>query len=77
MNAIIRWAKNKTAREMSSRKITFKINSLLALKKEKDKKDKLIQVSQKTVNNYLKEFYGKPKSLSKVFFLSDDKEKRR
>ena len=71
-DAIIRWAKNKPTSSMSCRKIAAKINRVLKLKKEFDNKGKILSVSYKTVNNILKEFYGRPKKIRKVFFLSED-----
>ena len=71
-DAIIRWAKNKPTSLMSCRKIAAKINRVLKLKKELDNKGKILSVSYKTVNNILKEFYGRPKKIRKVFFLSEE-----
>ena len=67
-DTIIRWAKNKPTSSMSCRKIAAKINRVLKLKKEFDNKGKILSVSYKTVNNILKEFYGRPKKIRKVFF---------
>ena len=38
---------------------------------------KILSVSYKTVNNILKEFYGRPKKIRKVFFLSEENIKQR
>ena len=68
-DTIIRWAKNKPTSSMSCRKIAAKINRILKLKKEFDNKGKILSVSYKTVNNILKEFYGRSKKIRKVFFV--------
>ena len=71
-DVIIRWAKNKPTSLLSCRKSAAKINRVLKLKKELDNKGKILSVSYKTVNNILKEFYGRPKKIRKVFFLSEE-----
>ena len=40
------------------------------IKKEVDKKGNQISVHYTTVNNYLKEYFGKPRKIRKVFFLT-------
>ena len=62
---------------MSTRKITAKINSLLEKRNERDKRNKPLKVCHKTISNYLREFYGKPRSLRKVFYLSEEQKKKR
>ena len=51
---------------MSCGKISHTINSIL-VKKEIKSNGKQMQISFKTVSNYLKEFYRKPKKERKVF----------
>ena len=70
-------AKNKPTSSMSCRKIAAKINRLFEQKNELDKKGKILSVSYKTVNNILKEFYGRPKKIRKVFFLSEENIKQK
>ena len=36
-----------------------------------------MKISFKTVSNYLKEIYGKPKKIRKVFYLSESQKKKR
>ena len=54
---------------MSCRKIAAKINRLFEQKNELDKKGKILSISYKNVNNILKEFYGRPKKIRKLFFV--------
>ena len=77
LNRIIRWVKNKPTSSMCFRTIAQKINSVLEKRNEVDKKGNIISVTYKTVNNILKKYFGKPKKIRKVFFLSQkDMEKR-
>ena len=46
---------------MSCRKISFMINSVLSKRNEVDDEGKPITISYRTINNYLKDYYGKPK----------------
>ena len=50
---------------------------LFWLKKRKDKKGKTLSVHFTTVNNYLKEYLGKPRKLRKVFYLSTEHVEKR
>ena len=77
IQAIIRWATNKTTSSMSSRKIASKINSILRKRNEVDKRGKPITVHYTTVNNYLKKYFGKPRRIRKVFFMSNENRKKR
>ena len=76
IRAIQRWANNKVTSSMSSRKIAGKINSILKKRKEVDIKGKPITVHFTTVNNYLKEHFGKPRKIRKVFFYQKNKKKK-
>ena len=69
---IIKWAKNKVTSQRSSRKIANMINSVLNKLNEVDRKGRPVTVHYTTVNNYLKEYYGKPRRIRKVFFLSKE-----
>ena len=74
---IQKWATNKTTSLRSSRKISYMINSVLEKKGEVDKKGKKLSIHFTTVNNYLKEYFGRPKKIRKVFYLSDIQKKNR
>jgi len=77
INRIQRWAKNQVTSSRSSRKIADMINSVLLKKGELDKKGKPISVHYTTVNNYLKEYFGTPRKIRKVFYLSESQKKKR
>ena len=51
------------------RKISFMINSVLSKRNEVDDEGKPITISYRTINNYLKDYYGKPKKIRKAFYL--------
>lgn len=61
---------------MSCLKISRIINTTLSKRKIKYK-GKQMKISFKTVSNYLKEIYGKPKNVRKVFYLSENQKKKR
>ena len=69
--------KNKTTSSMSCRKIGTMINSVLQKRNEVDSRNRPISISYKTINNYLKEYYGKPRKIRKAFYLSEDQMKKR
>ena len=77
LSKIIKWAKNRTTSAMSCRKIRFMINSVLSKRKEVDKRNKPITISYRAINNYLKEYYGKPRKIRKAFYLSEEQMKKR
>ena len=78
IDKIIKWANNKVTSLRSSRKIANMINSILLKRKEVDKKGNQITVHYTTLNNYLKEYFGKPRKIRKVFHLTkEQKEKRK
>ena len=77
INKIQRWAKNQVTSSKSSRKIADMINSVLVKRGEVDKKGKQISVHFTTVNNYLKEYFGRPRKIRKVFYLSEKQKKKR
>ena len=62
---------------MSWRKISLMINSVLSKRKEVNKRNKPITISYRTINNYLKEYYGKPRKIRKAFYLSEEQMKKR
>ena len=65
IKTIQRWALNKTTSQRSSRKIAAMINSILVKRKEFDSKGHQITIHYTTVNNYLREYYGKPRKIRK------------
>ena len=77
IQAIQKWANNKVTSQRSSRKIAAMINSVLANLKEVDKKGRPLTVHFTTVNNYLKEYFGRPRKIRKVFFLSQKQKIKR
>ena len=72
IKTIQRWAKDKVTSQRSSRKIANMINDLLLKRNELDQKGRQLSVHYTTVNNYLKEYYGKPRKIRRTFFLSKD-----
>ena len=74
---ILKWAKNKVTSQRSSRKIANMINSVLNKLNEVDRKGRPVTAHYTTVNNYLKEYNGKPRKIRKVFFLSKDQKGER
>ena len=68
---IIELAKDKTTSEMSSSAIRDLINNQL----KKDKKD--ITITKMTVCRILKEKYGTPRKVKKVFYLSKKQKEKR
>ena len=74
---IYRLASNKTTREMPAGLIAIKINEKLKRNNERNKKGKLLSISKRQVNNILKEKYGKPLKIKKVFYLNEDSKKKR
>ena len=77
VSRIIKWARNKTTSSMSCRKISSMINSILDKRKEVDQRNRPISISYRTINNYLSEYYGKPKKIRKAFYLSEEQMKKR
>ena len=53
------------------------INSILAMRKEFDSKGCQITIHYTTVNNYLREYYDKPRKIRKTFFLSNEQMQKR
>ena len=76
IDKIAKLAKNKTTSCMSCRRISRIINTAL-IKRNVRYKGKPMKISFKTVSNYLKEVYVKPKKIRKVFYLSEVQKKKR
>ena len=70
-------ASNKTTREMPGRLISIKINKMLEKDNALDKKGKLLSITKSQVNRILKEKYGKPLKIKKVFYLSEEAMEKR
>ena len=66
----------KSSSAKSSRKIEDIINSVLVKRGKLDKRGKQINVQYTTVNNYLKEYFGRPRKIRKVFYLSEKSNKK-
>ena len=62
---------------MSSKKIASILNSVFAKRKELDKNGKQLSIHFNTVCNYLREFYGKPRKIRKIFYLSKEQMMKR
>lgn len=78
IDKIVSWAKDKPTFKMSSRIIAAKLNSYFEkTKKINPRTGKIFYVSHTTINNYLKEYYGAPIKIRKVFFLSEEQKKAR
>ena len=73
---IVKLARNKTTSNMSCRKIARIINTAL-IKRNIKYRGKQLKIYFKTVSNYLREIYGKPKKIRKVFYLSEAQKKKR
>lgn len=52
------------------------VNSVLQKRNEVDSRNRPISISYKTINNYLKEYYGKPRKIRKTFYLTEDQMKK-
>ena len=77
IDEIYRLASNKTTREMPAGLIAIKINEKLKKNNELNKNGKLLSITKRQVNNILKEKYGKPLKIKKVFYLNEDSKKKR
>ena len=62
---------------MPGRLISIKINKMLEKDKIIDKKGKLLSITKSQVNRILKEKYGKPLKIKKVFYLDEDTMEKR
>ena len=74
---IYRLASNKTTREMPAGLIAIKINEKLKKNNELNKNGKLLSISKRQVNNILREKYGKPLKIKKVFYLNEESKRKR
>jgi len=74
---ILSLAKNETTSTMSGRKICSIINRELEENHIVDKNNKPVMIHKSSVCRYLKDFYGKPKRIRKVFYLSPEQIQKR
>ena len=74
---IYRLASNKTTREMPGGLIAIKINKQLKEDNILDKNGKNLSITKSQVNRILREKYGKPLKVRKVFYLNEDARKKR
>ena len=70
-------ASNKTTREMPGGLIAIKINNMLKKDNVLDKNGKLLTITKSQVNRILKEKFGKPLKVRKVFYLNETAKKKR
>ena len=68
---------NKTTREMPGGLIAIKINNMLKNDNVLDKNGKLLTITKSQVNRILKDKYGKPIKVRKVFYLNETAKKKR
>ena len=57
---------------MQGRLISIKINKMLEKDNVLDKKGKLLSITKSQVNRILREKYGKPLKIKKVFYLNEE-----
>ena len=76
INEIYRFASNRTTREMPAGLIAIKINEKLKKNNELDKNGKLLSITKRQVNNILKEKYGKPLKIKKVFIKTKNQKRK-
>ena len=62
---------------MSSRIITYKLNKLFRKRNELDCNKKTMTIHFTTINKYLREYFGKPLKIRKVFYLSNEQMAKR
>ena len=74
---IYKLASNKTTREMPGGLIAIKINNLLKKDNILDKNGKNLSITKSQVNRILREKYGKPLKVRKVFYLNEEAKKKR
>ena len=70
IDEIIKLAENKTTSEMSCRKIAAIMN------KKFEEEGKNTRISRTTVAKYLKNHFGTPRKMKKIFSTNDKKKKK-
>ena len=76
IDKIYEMASNQTTREMPGGLIAIKINNMLKKDKVLDKNGKLHTITKSQVNRILKDKYGKPLGVRKVFYLDETAKKK-
>ena len=76
IDKIYEMASNKTTREMPGGLIAIKINQKLKKDNAVDKNGKLLSLTKSQVNRILKEKFGKPLKIRKVFYLNEEAKKK-
>ena len=77
IDIIYQMASNKTTREMPGGLIAIKINEKLKKDKIKDKNGKYLIITKSQVNRILRQKFGKPLKVRKVFYLNEEAKKNR
>ena len=77
IDKIYELASNKTTREMPGGLIAIKINNLLKKDNILDKNWKILSITKSQVNRILREKFGKPLKVRKVFYLNEEAKKKR
>ena len=77
LDIIYKLASNKTTREMPGGLIAVKINEKLKNDNILDKNGKLLTITKSQVNRILREKFGKPLKVRKVFYLNEEAKKKR
>ena len=77
IDKIYEMASNKTTREMPGGLIAIKINNKLKKDNILDKNGKILTITKSQVNRILKEKFGKPLKVRKVFYLNEAAKKKR
>ena len=77
IDKIYEMASNKTTREMPGGLIAIKINNMLKKDNVLGKNGKLLTITKSQVNRILKDKYGKPLKVRKVFYLDENAKKKR
>ena len=73
---IYEMASNKTTREMPGGLIAIKINQKLKKDNVIDKNGKILSITKSQVNRILREKFGKPLKIRKVFNLNEESKKK-
>ena len=76
IDKIYEMASNQTTREMPGGLIAIKINNMLKNDNFLDKNGKLLTITKSQVNRILKDKYGKPIKVRKVFYLNETAKKK-
>ena len=77
IDMIYEMASNKTTREMPGGLIAIKINNKLKKDGALNKNGKFLSITKSQVNRILREKYGKPLKIRKVFYLNKEAKKKR